>query len=356
MMKTIEHYRNGEVWVFAEEENGRLCEAPIELLGKGRELADELGVRLGALLLGGRGTEELVNRLGAYGADKIYLVEDAKLRHYQTAPFCRVMARLCGRFKPQIVLYGATPTGRDLAPSVAGALGCGLTADCTDLRIGDYRPARGRRTYEKILLQIRPTLGGSVIATVVNCKRWPQMATVREGVMVAPTPNAHRRAELVRCEAGLEELTPPVRIIESHRGPRRPELRAARVVVAGGAGVGTRENFKLIWELANCLGGAVGCSRAAVDLGFVDKAYLIGQTGVSVRPALYIACGISGAEQHRAGMEESAKIVAVNIDPRAPIFEFADYGIVGDLTEVIPRMIKTIRGGGPVSDLGERSG
>jgi electron transfer flavoprotein alpha subunit len=343
----IEHYRQGDVWVFADEENGKLFDAPIELMGRGRELAGELGVSLGAVLLGGRGTEELVNRLGAYGADKVYLVEDAKLRHYQTSSYRRVMADLCRRFKPQIVLYGATSKGRDLAPSVASALGCGLTADCTDLQIGDYKPRRGRKTYKNILFQIRPTLGGNVIATVVNCKRWPQMATVREGVMVMPTPDAHNKAELIRCDAGMEDFTPPVRLIESHREPKKPDLRGARVVVAGGAGVGTRENFKLIWDLANCLGGAVGCSRAAVDLGFIDKEYLIGQTGTPVRPALYIACGISGAEQHRAGMGESARIVAVNNDPHAPIFSFADYGIVGDLTDVIPRMIRTIRGGPP---------
>jgi electron transfer flavoprotein alpha subunit len=350
----IENYRKGDVWVFAEEENGKLFDAPVELMGKARELADELGVPLGAVLLGGRGTEELVNRLGAYGADKVYLVEDAKLRHYQTAPYRKVMVDLCREFKPQIVLYGATSKGRDLAPSVASALGCGLTADCTDLRIGDYTPKKGRKTYKNVLLQIRPTLAGSVIATVVNHKRWPQMATVREGVMVMPSPNAHHRAALIRCDADLEGFVPPVRIVESHREPKKPDLRGARVVVAGGAGVGTRENFKLIWELANCLGGAVGCTRAAVDLGFVDKEFLIGQTGTPVRPALYVACGISGADQHRAGMEESARIVAVNIDPNAPIFSFADYGIVGDLTEVIPRMIKAIRGGAAAASAGKR--
>jgi electron transfer flavoprotein alpha subunit len=340
-----ESYRQGDVWVFAEEENGKLFDAPVELLGKGRELADQLGVKLGAVLLGGRGTEELVNRLGAFGADKVYLVEDAKLRHYQTWPYRKVMVDLCKRFKPQIVLYGATSKGRDLAPSVASALDCGLTADCTDLQIGDYKPPRGRKTYGKVLFQIRPTLGGSVVATVVNFKRWPQMATVREGVMVMPTPNAHQKAQLIRCDAELDDVATPVRIIESHREPKKPDLREARIVVAGGGGVGTRENFKLIWELANCLGGAVGCSRAAVDLGFIDEDYLIGQRGTPVRPALYIACGISGAGRHRAGMEESAIVVAVNIDPNAPIFSFADYGIVGDLTDVIPRMIRAIRDG-----------
>jgi electron transfer flavoprotein alpha subunit len=314
-------------------------------MGRGRELADELGVALGAVLLGGRGTEELVNRLGAFGADKVYLVEDAKLRHYQTSPYRKVMTDLCRRFRPQVVLFGATSKGRDLAPSVASTLGCGLTADCTDLQIGDYRSKRGRKVYRNVLFQTRPTLGGNVIATVVNFKRWPQMATVREGVMVMPAPNAHRPTELIRCEADLDGVKLPLRIIESRKTLKKPDLRRARIVVAGGAGVGTRENFKLIWELANCLGGAVGCTRAAVDLGFIEDDYLIGQTGTPVRPALYIACGISGADQHRAGMEESARVVAVNIDPHAPIFSYADYGIVGNLTKVVPRMIEAIRSG-----------
>jgi electron transfer flavoprotein alpha subunit len=346
----VEVNRRGEVWIFAEQENGKLSEVPLELMGKGRELADRLGVPMAALLLGGRGAEELVGRLSAYGADKIYLVEHRLLRHYQTATYRRVVCDLCQRHQPQIVLYGATPMGRDLAPSVASALRCGLTADCTDLQIGDYKVPGTGEVVDDLLLQIRPAFGGSIIATIVNHDRWPQMATVREGVMVMPNPDARRHAELVRCEAALDGFVPPLRVIESHREPKKVDLKGARVIVAGGAGVGTKENFKLLWELANCLGGAVGCSRAAVDLGFIDKEHQVGQTGTTVRPALYIACGISGAVQHLAGMEESARIVAINTDPEAPIFSHAHYGVVGDLAEVIPRMIKAIRSGATLEE------
>ena len=217
-----------------------------------------------------------------------------------------------------------------------------MTTNCTDLRIGNH----GRK--KNVLFCVRPQTGASAgesaIATVVSGGGNPQMATVRPGVFVVPAPNAHLQPIIVRRDAGLEDFTPPVRILESHREEKKGELREARIVVAGGAGVGTRENFKLLWDLANCLGGVVGGSRAAVDLGFVDPAYQIGQTGAVIRPSLYIACGISGAAQHRAGLERAEKIVAINTDPNAPIFSYADYGIVGDLTEVIPRLIAAVRG------------
>lgn len=331
--------KKGEVWVFAEEENGKLADVALEILGKGRELANALGVSLGAVLLGGRGTEELVNRLSAYGADTIYLVEHLKLRHYQTATYRKVIKDLCEAHKPRIILFGATPMGSDLAPSLASALGCGSTANCTDLRIGDFKRKKN------VLFQVHPLSAGSLIATVVSVGSLPQIATVRVGAFVMPTSNAHHKARLIVCEADLDDFVPPVRIVESHHEETRGELGQARVVVAGGAGVGTKENFSLLWDLANCLGGVVGGSRAAVDLGFVDERYQIGQTGTSIRPSLYIACGISGAAQHRAGMDGAARIVAINTDPNAPIFSFADFGIVGDLTEVIPRMIAAIRSG-----------
>ena len=331
--------KKGEVWVFAEEENGKLADVALEILGKGRELADTLGVPLGAVLLGGRGTDELVNRLSAYRTDKVYLVEHLKLRHYQTATYRKVMSDLCESHKPQIILFGATPVGSDLAPSLASALGCGATANCTDLRVGDFKRKKD------VLFQVHPSFAGSLIATVVSSGPHPQIATVREGAFVMPASNAHHKARLVTCDANLDDFVPPVQIVESHHEEKMGELRGARVVVAGGAGVGTKENFKLLWDLANCLGGVVGGSRAAVDLGFVDERYQIGQTGTTIRPSLYIACGISGAAQHRAGMDGAARIVAVNTDSNAPIFSFADYGIVGDLTEVIPRMIAAIRSG-----------
>ena len=340
----IEVNRQGEVWVFAEQEDGKISDVPLELMGKGRQLAEKLDVPLALILLGGRGTDELVNRLAAYGADKVYVVEHELLRPYQATPYRKVICDLVERYKPQIVLYGATPLGRDLAPTVASALRCGLTADCTDLQIGEHKLKDGT-VHKNLMLQIRPAFGGSIIATIVNYDRWPQMATVREGVMVMPTPDGQRRAEVLRPQVALDGFKVPLKIVESHRTAKTVNLKAARIIVAGGAGVGTKENFALLWELANCLGGAVGASRAAVDLGFIGKDHQVGQTGTTVRPALYIACGISGAVQHRAGMEESAKILAINTDPEAPIFSFAHYGIVGDLKQVIPKMIRAIRTG-----------
>jgi electron transfer flavoprotein alpha subunit len=345
--------RQGEVWVFAEQERGALSEVPLELLGKGRELADTLGVPLAALLLVGGDGEGMATRLGQYGADKVYLVQDELLRHYQAATYARIICELVRASAPQVVLYGATAMGRDLAPTVASALRCGLTADCTDLQIGDHTAPGSKELHRNLLLQIRPAFGGSIIATIVNYDRWPQMATVREGVMVMPQPDGQRRATVVRLPASFNGFRPPLRILESERREKKVNLKAARVIVAGGAGVGTKESFRLIWELANCLGGAVGASRAAIDLGFVDKDHQVGQTGTTVRPALYIACGISGAVQHRAGMEEAAKILAINIDPSAPIFSVAHYGIVGDLRVVIPKLVRAIRGGARIEGLAE---
>jgi electron transfer flavoprotein alpha subunit len=349
----IEVNRRGEVWVFAEQERGALSEVPLELLGKGRELADTLGVPLAAVLLAGHDGEKMATRLGQYGADKVYLVENDLLGQYQTAAYARVICELVQANAPQVVLYGATTLGRDLAPTVASALKCGLTADCTDLRIGDHTPPGRKELHKNLLLQIRPAFGGSIIATIVNYDRWPQMATVREGVMVMPQPDGRRRATVVRPPASFNGFRPPLRIVESERREKKVNLKAARVIVAGGAGVGTKENFRLIWELANCLGGAVGASRAAIDLGFVDKDHQVGQTGTTVRPALYIACGISGSVQHRAGMEESAKILAINTDRSAPIFSVAHYGIVGDLRVVIPKLIQAIRGGARIEGVAE---
>ncbi len=346
----IDVNRQGEVWIFAEAEGGKLSDVPLELLGKGRELADILSVPLGAVLPGD-GVADLAETLFAHGADRVYLAEHPMLAHYQAATYSKVICKLIETHKPQICLYGATPIGRDLAPTVASTMKCGLTADCTDLQIGDHTELKSKEHHEKLLLQIRPAFGGNIIATIVNPRRWPQMATVREGVMKMPEPQAGLTGELIRCEVSLDGFQAPLEIIETHRREKKVNLKAARIIVAGGAGVGSRDNFRLIWDLANCLGAAVGGSRAAVDLGFVENDHQVGQTGTTVRPALYIACGISGAVQHRAGMDESAKIVVINTDPDAPIFSVAHYGIVGDLNDVIPRMIKAIRGGEHIQDL-----
>ena len=341
--------RNGEVWVFAEQEAGKLSDVPLELLSKGRELADQLGVSLGAMLLG-HNVEPLSAGLIACGADKVYLVDDERLGHYQTTSYNKTVCSLIEQYKPQICIYGATPMGRDLAPTVASALKCGLTADCTDLQIGEHAEANGSK-HENLLLQIRPAFGGNIIATIVNPHRWPQMATVREGVMVMPTSDAGRKGQVVRCQTPLNGQSLPLTLIESERRAKKVNLKAARIIVAGGAGVGSKDNFKMIWDLAHCLGAAAAGSRAAVDLGYIDHDHQVGQTGTTVRPALYIACGISGAVQHCAGMQESAKILAINDDASAPIFGVAHYGIVGDLNIVIPKLIKAIRGGVTVEQL-----
>lgn len=338
----IEPNRQGDVWVFAEHEDGNLSEVSLELCGKARELADRLGVSTAAVLPG-RDLDGVTKPLISHGADKVYRVQDPRLEHYRTLPYARVMCRLIDKHKPQIVLYGATPLGRDLAPRVASEMRAGLTADCTDLDIGDYEDKGAGTKHSNLLLQIRPAFGGNIIATIVNHDRWPQMATVREGVMFLGEGDDKRTGEIVNETVVFEDVDEIVRVIERHREPRTVNLKGARAIVAGGAGVGSKDDFGLIHDLAGAIGGAVGASRAAVDAGLVGKEHQVGQTGTTVRPALYIACGISGAVQHRAGMEESAKIIAVNSDPEAPILSVAHYGIVGDLRTVIPMMIKSIK-------------
>ncbi len=332
----------GEIWIFAEQECGTLSEVPLELLGKGRELADKLGVPLAAVLLGDK-VEGLAAKLFEYGADKVHLIEDPLLAQYQTRSYSHAIIKAVREYSPQICVFGATHMGRDLAPTVASTLRCGLTADCTDLQIGSFTDPVSKETFDNLLLQVRPAFGGNIIATIVNPRNWPQMATVREGVMKMAEPQAGRTGEIVRHDAGLDDVVLPTEILEVVRRAKTVNLKGARIIVAGGAGVGSKDNFKMLYELADLLGGAVGGSRAAVDLGYLENDRQIGQTGTTVRPALYIAVGISGAVQHRAGMQESAKILAINTDKDAPIFSIAHYGIVGDLNVVIPRMIKAIR-------------
>jgi electron transfer flavoprotein alpha subunit len=338
----IEPNRQGEVWVFAEQEDGSLHEVVLELCGKARELADQLAVKVGAVLPGSH-VEGLAKRLIAQGVDNVYLVDDPRLGHFETKPYARAICSLIEKHRPQIVLYGATAMGRDLAPRVASEVRAGMTADCTDLEIADVTDPRTKQVHEKLLLQIRPAFGGNIIATIVNYDQWPQMATVREGVMALKPVNEYRQGNVIREKVDFDDTLFAVKLIERHIEPRKVNLKGARVIVAGGGGVGNRDDFRLIHELAGAIGGAVGASRAAVDSGFIGKEYQIGQTGTTVRPALYIAAGISGAVQHRAGMEESAKIIAINVDPAAPIFSVAHYGIVGDLKKVIPMMIKSLK-------------
>ena len=336
----------GEVWVFAEQEDGKLADISFELLGKGRELADKLGVKLGAVLMGDT-VGSLADSLFRGGADIVHLVEDAKLAQYRGKAYRHAFVELIKECAPQIVIFGATHMGRDLAPAVASALRCGLTADCTDLQIGDYTDKKSGEEFKNILMQIRPAFGGNIIATIVNARNWPQMATVREGVMrpLAGDQGIGSKGPgaVVRHSAKLADVEIPVEVVEIVRRHSSINLKGSRIIVAGGAGVGSKENFKLLHDLAAALGGAVGGSRAAVDLGYCEHERQIGQTGVTVRPALFISCGISGAVQHLAGMQDSAKIIAINTDPEAPIFKVAHYGIVGDLNVVIPKLLKAIK-------------
>jgi electron transfer flavoprotein alpha subunit len=311
-------------------------------MSKARHLADILGVKLSAAVLGSS-VRDLAARLIHYGADKVYLAEHPLLDTYQTNSYARVIFDLIHKYQPQIVLYGATATGRDLAPRVASAAKAGLTADCTDLQIGDHEIPKDKKLHKNLLFQIRPAFGGNIIATIINYDRWPQMATVREGVMQMSEPDVSRDGEIIEEKVQISEQDLPLEVLEEHKRPKKVNLKAARIVVAGGAGVGSRDNFKLIWDLANSLGAAPAATRAAVDLGFIDHDHQVGQTGTTVRPSLYVAVGISGAIQHQAGMSGSQKIIAVNSDPDATIFQIAHYKVVGDLNVVVPKMIKALR-------------
>ncbi|MHC4122371.1 MAG: electron transfer flavoprotein subunit alpha/FixB family protein [Planctomycetota bacterium] len=335
--------RKGEVWVFAEQHNGKLEDTPIELMGKGRHLADTLGVELSSVILGDSNISKLADKLIHYGADKVYLAENPLLEHYQSTSYAKVICELIHKYEPQIVLYGATVTGRDMAPRIASEVKAGLTADCTDLQIGDHKVIKTGELHKKLLFQIRPAFGGNIIATIINYNRWPQMATVREGVMAVPEVNTNRKGQIIKEDVQLSKEDLPLEILEEHKRAKKVNLKAARIIVAGGAGVGSKENFRLIWDLANCLGGAPAGTRAAVDLGFIDHDHQVGQTGTTVRPSLYIAVGISGAIQHQAGMHQSQKIIAINNDAEAPIFDVAHYKIVGDLNEAVPKMTSAIK-------------
>jgi len=332
----------GGVFVFAEQDAGQLAEVSLELLSKGRELADAIGQRLAAILLG-HAIAGQPKQLIALGCDAVHVADDPRLAVYTTLPYARVVGDVIEREKPDIVLFGASPAGRDLAPRVASRLRTGLTADCTHLRIGDHTDPVRKTEYKNLLYQIRPAFGGNIIATIVTPEHKPQMATVREGVMRMPQPDPARTGEIIRETVALDAEAQAVEIIERVKAERTVNLKGAKVVVAGGAGVGSPEGFALIRELAHVLGGEVGASRAAVDGGFINRDHQVGQTGTTVRPKLYIAAGISGSVQHRAGMSESSKIIAINTDPEAPIFSFAHYGIVGDLFDVIPKMIEAYK-------------
>jgi electron transfer flavoprotein alpha subunit len=329
-----------DVWVFVEQRDGNPTDVSFELLCKGRKLADSLGGLLKAVVLGADPAPIAV-RTFAYGADEALVVAHPTLEHFRSMPYARTFIQLVRDHQPRVVLFGATVIGRDLAPRVASATQSGLTADCTDLQISDVTYLR--QEHKDLLLQIRPAFGGNIIATIIAPDAPTQMATVREGVMeLAPVPNP-RQPVVTTVEYVPDETDDFVRIVERHREESRVNLKGASIIVSGGYGLGTKENFRLIHELARVVGGEVAGTRAAVDAGFVPGERQVGQTGVTVRPKLYIAVGISGAIQHRAGMQDSSKIIAINSDPDAPIFDVAHYGIVGDATEVIPKLIEACK-------------
>lgn len=330
------------VWVFIEQDEGKIAGVSMELLGKAFELAQALGSEVWAVLCGYR-VSELPETLIQHGADRVLVADHPELELYRTLPYARVIINLIKERQPYIVLVGASPVGRDLAPRVASAVRAGLTADCTDLQIGDYTSKQTKQVHQDLLYQIRPAFGGNLIATIVNPHMHPQMATVREGVMRPLEPDVSRQGVVEPIEPVFEPGDLALQVLSRETRESGVNLKDAPIIVAGGAGVTSKEEFQLIEELANLLGGEVGASRAAVDAGFVSREHQVGQTGTTVRPRLYIAAGISGAVQHRAGMDESNKIIAINTDPDAPIFQVAHYKIVGDLKEVIPLIIKALR-------------
>jgi electron transfer flavoprotein alpha subunit len=332
----------GNVWVFIEQEAGQIADVSLELVGKGRELANQLGVKTEGVLLGGE-VRHVAKDLHEFGCDNVFLAEDPRFEPYTALPYAKVIADLAKAEDPNIFLFGATPVGRSLAPRVASNLMAGLTADCTDLKIDDFDDKISKRVLRNRLMQIRPAFGGNIIATIANSWDGPQMVTVREGVMRLPEPEPGRTGGVTDVPVELSEAETVVRIIERAREEKTVNLRASRIIVSGGYGVGSKENFALIRRFADSIGASVGASRAAVDAGWVDHDHQVGQTGVTVRPKLYIACGISGSVQHRAGMSDSAKIIAINDDPDAPIFSIAHYGVVGDLNEVVPKFIKAFK-------------
>lgn len=329
------------VFVYCEIEDGHVAEVSQELLTKGRSLADELNCKLEAIAIGSQ-LDEIGKQIIPYGVDTLYIADDKRLSPFQTLPHTSIVVNLFKEEQPQIALMGASSIGRDLGPRVSSALHSGLTADCTSLVIGDHFDKKQDKNYENLLYQIRPAFGGNIIATIINPDCRPQMATVREGVMKKEIRDPKYKGKEVKLEVAkyVSDTDFVVEIIDRQVEKSKLNIKGAPIVVAGGYGMGSKENFNLLYELADVLGGEVGASRAAVDAGYTAHERQIGQTGVTVRPKLYIACGISGQIQHRAGMEESAQIIAINTDPEAPINAIADYVINGDVAEVIPKMIK----------------
>jgi electron transfer flavoprotein alpha subunit len=335
----MEKFSN-EVWVFVEQRSGKPAEVSFELLSKGRKLAEILKGTLKAVVIGSE-MHKVAQQTFQYGAKECLLVDHPELKDYKTVPYSRVMIELVSKYIPRVVLYGASFIGRDLAPRVASYTRSGLTADCTDLRISDLTYLR--KDYKDLLLQIRPAFGGNIIATIITPDVPIQMATVREGVMENVPLDTAVKGKIVEIPYTPDKIDKMINIIEKYQEENKVNLKSAPIIVAGGYGMGSKENFGVLHELAHVIGGEVAGSRAAVDAGFIPHERQVGQTGVTVRPKLYVACGISGAIQHRAGMQNSNKIIAINNDPEAPIFDVCHYGIVGNVMDVIPDFIEAYK-------------
>ncbi len=332
--------KNRDVWVFIEQRNSKPADVSFELLSKGRKLADNLKSSLKAIVLG-HNIKPIAEETFKYGAEEAIIVDNEQLAHYLTMPYSRILNELVEKYQPRVMLYGATVIGRDLAPRVASHTKSGLTADCTDLQISNVKYLK--EEFKDLLLQIRPAFGGNIIATIISPDVQSQMATVREGVMRMEQVNKPAKGKITEVPYVPEQFDDIIKIIEQHRKENKVNLKAAPIIVSGGYGLGSKENFELVKELAHTIGGEVAGTRAAVDAGFISPDRQVGQTGITVRPKLYVACGISGAIQHRAGMQESNKIIAINSDPDAPIFGVAHYGIIGDAVQIIPMFINAFK-------------
>ena len=329
------------LFVYCEIEDGIIADVSLELLTKGRSLANELKCQLEAVIIG-TSLKEVEKQVLPYGVDKVHIFDAQGLYPYTSLPHTSILVKLFTEEQPQVALMGATVIGRDLGPRVSSALTSGLTADCTSLEIGDYEEKKENKIYKNLLYQIRPAFGGNIIATIINPDHRPQMATVREGVMKKQIINPEHKGKVVRHEVKdfVTDADFVVKVIERHVEKSKNNLKGSPIIISGGYGVGSKENFQLLFDLAKVINAEVGASRAAVDAGYADHDRQIGQTGVTVRPKLYIACGISGQIQHIAGMQESAIIISINNDPNAPINAIADYVINGTVEQVIPKMIK----------------
>jgi len=336
----------GDIWVYAEQEGGEINPASFELLGKARQLASPLNERVGAVLVG-KDIKGLSQQLIAYGADKVYIAEHELLERFLPVPYTKAVSELIEKYKPQMMLFSATPLGRELAPRVAYRSQSGLTADCTGLDIIDFK--RGEQEFTGVLRQTRPALGGNIMAAIITQNSTVQMSTARPGVMRALEPDGSRTGEILEYVPNIAESDLGARIISSEPRQLASEIKDAGAIVCGGAGCKTKEGFdKYISPLADSLGkflgqeAMVGASRAAVELGFIERSHQVGQTGQTVKPRVYVAVGVSGAVQHLSGMQNSDIILAINKDPKAPIFKVADYGIVGNLEEIVPELIKAL--------------